>query len=212
MPAVSCRQQGAGLRRALIAVVAGDGVGGEHVFHFGAAADVVDDQWAQPVAGAVGDHDADMRQVAGNRPGDQIARAIVCGIGADLQFLTLSGEKHLQIGYPAVVDVGIRGFKTPDSLGRIGCEVFRHVFVDLFLQIDAQSTVGANHHIGTHAQMGRHIAIGVIHFYIGAIVSDRVPGARFGSFGQGVAKRIAVNLGGHQAHYCYKKKEYFPCP
>ena len=80
-------------------------------------------------------------------------------------YAPLSCEEHLQIGHPAMVDVGVGARQAPETFRRIAVEMRLHVLVHLLLQVDAKRTVGANDHIGAHPFVRRHIATGVITSY-----------------------------------------------
>src|SRR5258708_2697657 len=75
------------LSGAEVAVVADDFPMEEDVFHFGALTDVVDDEVAAGLRGFLVDEDADVRDIAAEIPGDQIAGRIVGGIAGDFEGL-----------------------------------------------------------------------------------------------------------------------------
>lgn len=79
------------------------------VFFLYAGADVVNDEVTLTVCAAFVRDDDDMGQASGDGLGDQIAGAIVV-TGAVVQFCAATGEKGLQVGNAAMVDVGIGGF------------------------------------------------------------------------------------------------------
>jgi hypothetical protein len=57
-------------------------------------------------------------------------------------------KKNRQVGYAAVVDVGVRARLRPLPPSRIRRKVVLHVLVDFFLQIDADGATGTDNFIG----------------------------------------------------------------
>lgn len=84
-----------------------------------------------------------------------------------------------------------------------------HIFVHQALQIDVQLAVGTNDHIGAHADVWGHIAVGVIDCNVTAIVAHSVGGAFDGGFNQlsGLACRSGarVDVGADEEGGQYKK-------
>ena len=66
----------------------------QNVFHFWAAADVVDDHVAAGLRGFCVDEDADVRNVAAEIPGDEIAGSVILHAISDGQGFPFACEKY----------------------------------------------------------------------------------------------------------------------
>ena len=113
----------------------GDWKAEEHILKPGPCPDVVDDQRARVLVIPVLGDDGDMGQVSGEHHGDDVARLIIRRVITCWQGGTVSFEIGPQVGYAAVVDVGVGLCQAP--LPGIRGKIRPHVIVYAFLQIDA---------------------------------------------------------------------------
>ena len=70
-------------------------VGKEDVFNARPLTDIMDDQRAFTVRGVTVDYEANVGEVAGNCPGDEVARLVGAGFLADRELLALASEEDL---------------------------------------------------------------------------------------------------------------------
>jgi hypothetical protein len=106
----------------------------------------------------------------------------------------MSGEEGLQIRHPAMIYILVGFVQPPDPFGGVGRKIVGHILMHQYLQICSQNTIGSNHHIRTHADMFRHIAMGIWDYIIRSVVTHILPGAPDGSrykiFLEGISKTI----------------------
>jgi hypothetical protein len=150
------------------AVATGDPVIAQNIFFPGASANIVDQQRCAEHTGSVG-YDPDVRQCAADEAGHNIARAPILGARRQGKLFAMPGQKHLQIGHAAVINVAVCGLQTPffgvSRKGRF------HIGIDQGLQIKAKGiAIGADDDVGAHAFAARHIAIGEGEARIGGVV------------------------------------------
>ena len=119
-------------------------------------------------------HNADVRHVSAQVPGDQVAGKIRFAPRRDRQRLSLAGEKSHQVRHAAVIDVGVGARQEPSPLIWIRGEIPEHVFVDLFLQVDANGAVRADDFIGADARAGWNISVRIGNTDVGGIVTNGV--------------------------------------
>ena len=81
-----------------------------------------------------------------------------------------------------MVDIRVRTLQTP--FVRIEAEICFHIKMHIFLQVDAEFTVGTNDHVRAHAFVGRHVAIGIANLKISGIVLHLLMRQRQGGVGQ----------------------------
>src|SRR5215469_5055436 len=99
---------------------------------------------------------------------------VIAGERCDGKGFPVTTKENDEIGHPAMIDVRIGVTHNPAPLSRIGGEVTLHVFVDFFLEIDADAAVRANDLVGTNTCVGGHIAAGVSDANISRIVANGV--------------------------------------
>lgn len=73
-----------------------------------------------------------------------------------------------------MVDVRIRMREQSAPLVRICCEVLHHVFVDFFLQIEADGSVCSDNLVGADARVGGDVSTGVWDADVGRYIADRM--------------------------------------
>jgi len=130
------------------------------VFFRNAAPDIVDDQVSfGPVIPFVRDETDMGHAFAVEVPCNDIARLIITTVGRDRHSFAFAGEKRLQIGNTAMVDIRVRMVETPFL--RIRREVRRHILVDLFLKVDAGLSKGSDNYVRASTGIGRHVAAGI---------------------------------------------------
>jgi hypothetical protein len=140
------------------AVATGDPVIAQNIFLASASANIVDQQGRAEHTGSVG-YDPDVRQCAADEAGHNVTRAPILGARWQGKLLAMPGQKHLQIGDSAVINVAVCGLQAPffgvSRKGRF------HIGIDQVLQIKAKGiAIGADDDVGAHAFAARHIAIG----------------------------------------------------
>jgi len=69
-------------------------------------------------------------------PGHQIARNIIRCPTRNWKRFSISLKEDHEVGYPPMINVGIRTVEPPASLIRVSGEIAKHVFVNFLLQID----------------------------------------------------------------------------
>src|SRR6476659_6568647 len=108
----------------------------EQMIFFGnTSADVVDDEVSFVAVVPVVRDESDMcHSFAVEVPGNNIAGLIIATIGRYSDRFSTSSKKGLQIWNSSMVNVCVGTFQSPFL--RIGCKIRRHVFMDLFLQVD----------------------------------------------------------------------------
>ena len=79
---------------------------------------------------------------------NQVAGTVVRSNGGRRQRVPFTAKENHQVGYAAVVDVGVRARLRPLPPSRIRRKVVLHVLVDFFLQIDADGATGTDNFIG----------------------------------------------------------------
>ena len=67
----------------------------------------------------------------------------------------MAPEKHFQVRQAPVVDIGVGPFESPPF--RIPRPGRTHVVMDALLQVDPELALVADHDIGAHAAVERHI-------------------------------------------------------
>lgn len=77
-------------------------------------------------------------------------------------------KKSHQVGYPAMIDVFIRGREPP--FFRIAVKILFHVFMHFPLKIDTRFTVCPDHDIRADSLAGRYVAIGIWNGEVGRII------------------------------------------
>jgi hypothetical protein len=102
----------------------------------------------------------------------------------DGQGFPLALEEHHQIRNATVVDIRVGMRQRPAPLVGVRRGVLQHVFVDLFLQIDAHGAVTPNNFIRGNAGVGRNVPAGIRDSNIGRNIADRVMGALHGGGNQ----------------------------
>jgi len=170
--------------------MAGNAISEKHILQLRTGTDIVNDQPSFTVRRNVGGHNPDVWQITGQHPGHQVPGPIGVAAIGNRPFFSVAGQKYLQVRHPAMVDVRVRPFEAPDALRRIGRKMPGHVLVHRLLQIDAERAITADDEIGTHAQVGRDIPVGIGDFEVGPVVGDLVPGSFEGGTGQGCVKRL----------------------
>jgi hypothetical protein len=85
----------------------------------------------------------------------------------------------------------------PASLIGVGSKILQHVFVDLFLQIDAHRSVRADDLVGANARVGWDVSTGGWNSDIGRNVADRQNDAWVPSL---LRQAAAGNLDANRAH------------
>ena len=135
-PQRHCHNGGPGPALRFRPVMPGDLVIEEDVFFASSATDVVDDQRRSARhCPAVAD-DADVRQIAGQHPGDEIADAVVGRARRDRQRPALTLESaDLVRASGLVIDIAVRPTQAPFL--RVFREMRAHVLVHALLQVDA---------------------------------------------------------------------------
>jgi len=130
------------------------------IFFRNAAADVVDDQISfGPIVPIVRDETDMGHALAVEIPCDDIARLIITTVGRDSDSFALPSKKRLQIGNTAMVDIRVCTGKTPFL--RIRSKVRRHIFMNLFLKIDAGVSKSSDDDVRARSCVGGHVAAGV---------------------------------------------------
>jgi len=81
-----------------------------------------------------------------------------------------------------VVDVGVGVIEAP--VRAIRGEILLHVFVDFFLEVDAERAVGADDFVRADARVGGDVTVGIRDADVGGIVADDVIGAFNGGGGE----------------------------
>lgn len=144
--------------------MSGNGIAVEDVVFAGSQTDIVDNQGSVSDF-AVGD-DADVGAVAFKLPSHNVA----CLIIRILYRLALACEISHEVGYAAVVDVGIGLFQAP-TVG-IGGEVPAHILMDKFLQIHILVAQGADDDVGAYAFFHRYVTHRIFEFGIGRVITQ----------------------------------------
>jgi hypothetical protein len=170
------------------------------IFFRNAAADVVDDQVSfGPLIPVVRDETDMGHSFAVEVPRDDVARLIITAVGRDRDGFALAGKKRLQIGNPSMIDVCVRMVKSPFL--RIHREVRRHIFVDLFLQVDAGLSKSSDHNVSARSCIGRHIAAGIRDHSVVLCVMRRYL-KLFASTLDDVSNRLRWNITGSRSFEC----------
>jgi hypothetical protein len=110
--------------------------------------DVVDDEVAAGLGRFLDNDDSDVRHVVAEVSSNQVAGTVVRSNGGHRQRVPFAAKETHQVGYAAVVDVGVRARLRPLPPSRIRRKVVLHVLVDFFLQIDADGATGTDNFIG----------------------------------------------------------------
>lgn len=119
-------------------------------------------------------YDTDVREITREHPSDEVPRLIILGVLGDFEGLALSREENLQVRHPSVVNIAVRGAEAPDPLRGVEGKMTSHVLVYLNLEIDAQSPVGSDDHIGTDPYVSGDITPGIGDGVVTAIVCNLV--------------------------------------
>ena len=173
-----------------VPIVAGHGEAEQGILDLRTVSDVVDDQRPVPVRRRAVGHQADVRQISGQHPRDDVARQVVAGVVGDGQLRALTPEEGPQVGHPPVVDAGVRPFQTP--VGGIGVEIADHVLVDPLLEVDTHGSIAAHDQVGADPDVAGHVAPGVGDPAVRAVVRDPVGGPLDGRVDQPQRERRAI--------------------
>src|SRR5579864_7530457 len=92
-----------------------------------------------------------------------------------------------------MVNIGIRALSSPSPFAWISVEIGQHIFMNFFLQIYADGTVGTDNLIRTNAGFGRHVSSGIRNAYVSWVVSDRVTSTFNSSSSKFLKKLLARN-------------------
>jgi hypothetical protein len=98
-------------------------------------------------------------KIACDYPGDQISSKVVFCLGCDREYDAFAGEEGLKIRNPPMIDVWVWATETPVARKRL--KVGLHLFVDIFLEIDPEFTIGPDDQIRAHTNIARDITVGV---------------------------------------------------
>jgi len=170
------------------------------IFFRNAAADVVDDQVSFGTVIPVVRDETDMGHAfAVEVPRDDVAGLIITAVGRDRDSFALAGKKRLQIGNASMVDICVRTVKSPFL--RIRREVRGHVFVDLFLEVDAGLSKSSDHYVRARSCIGRHITAGIRDHFVVLRVMRRYL-KLFASALDDVSNRLRWNIAGSWSFEC----------
>jgi hypothetical protein len=142
----------------------------QHIFDLRTLTDVVQHFVTTPETLLIYYH-PNVRVLAIKVPRNDISRTIVIRVVARFQIFAELRKENLQIRHAPVIDVRIG----MPPVQRILREVLHHIFMHLFLQIDANRPVDANNLIGSCAGVGRNITTrvsdsdiisGITHVYL----------------------------------------------
>lgn len=86
--------------------------------------------------------------------------------------MAVASKKSLQVWYAAVVDIGVGSHLIPDAARWVLFKVRANIFMDLFLEVNADRSVTTHNNIGTHTKLCRNIPAGIINFKPTSIVGD----------------------------------------
>ena len=145
----------------------------QDIFDLHTAADVVHHQRDFGILRFLECDDPDMRQVARQHPGDQVAGLISRSVLRYRQVRTGPSEKRLKVGDPPVIDIAVR--RTQSPFLRVVCEMRRHILMHHDLQIDADLPVCPDDHVAADARRFRHIPSGIRDPPVGTVVGNRDP-------------------------------------
>jgi len=157
-----------------VAIVPGDFPLKEHIFHFWALTDVVDDQVPPGLRGFSVDYHANVGNIAAKIPRDNIAWGVVCAVCASRKSFPFAAEEDHQVGHTPVVNVRVRAKKHPAKVVRVTPEIGLHIFVDFFLQVHSDSAVNADDLVGADAGARRNISARIRNADIGWVVPNNV--------------------------------------
>lgn len=124
-----------------------------------------------------------------------MAGSVVFTFVGDGELLAFAGKEDHQVGDAAMVDVGIGAELHPAEMIRVDPKISFHVFVNFFLQIDAEGAVGADYFVGADAGVGGNIAAGIGDADVGGDVADIVGGTFDGGVGEFVEEGLTQGFG-----------------
>lgn len=152
-------------------IMPGERIGQERIFLAGAATDIVDHE-GNPGGGLAIADDHDVRKIARQEAGDEIAGQVTGKIiGGMRQTIGAAGEEFLEVRDAAVVDVFIGTGKTPDF--RVEGEVFLHILMDGLLEIEGKSVAeGTDDDIRTDAALAGYVAAGISKDDVSRIIDE----------------------------------------
>jgi len=183
------------------------------VFFRNAAADVVDDQVPFGTVVPVIRDETDMGHAfAVEVPRDDVARLIVTALGRNRHSFAFAGEKRLQIGNTAMVDIRVRTRKAPFL--RIRSKVGGHIFMNLFLQVDAGLSKSSDDDVRARSGVGGHIAVGIRdHFVVLCVMRSHLK--LFVGALDNLSNRLRWNINGGRPFErragCHRTKLMFEC-
>ena len=121
-------------------------------------------------------HHPNVRDISAKIPRDKIARQITITNCRCCQSFTFATEEDHQVRDAAVIDVCVWVKQSPAKVIRIACEIRLHVFVNFFLQVDADGAIDANDLVGADTGVGGNVSMGIRYTNVGRIVANRVVG------------------------------------
>lgn len=135
------------------------------IFFCNAAADVVDDEVTFVAVVSVVRDNADVcHALAVEVPGQDVAGLIVPTDRGNGNGLAVAAKERLQIRNPAMVNARVSVIKSPFS--RIGGKIRRHIFMNLFLEIDARVSKRPDDDVRACSRVRGHVAPGIWYYSI----------------------------------------------
>jgi hypothetical protein len=136
--------------------------------------------------------DTNVRHAAAQVPCDQIAGRIIVRAVGNRERFSLAAEKYRQIRDAAMVNILIRMLLPPLPVVRISAPVLHDVLVDLFLQINTDSAVGANNFVRADSGIGGNVSSRIRNAYVRGVVADMM-GSPFDCSGDQPLKKIMLS-------------------